>query len=152
MGYLKNENAIGKVNSDGTASSQALSEFDSIRLPGNVDSRTLTNGQLFSALVAAKVEGISAYQPRSELLGQLAKHVQALADAAADKEVARWLERNARPAIAGYLSTLDGQQAQQQIARTEFDHLPLPSGNEINQLTPGELTNLLVDVVTSSFC
>jgi hypothetical protein len=148
MGYLKNETAIGKVNSDGTASSQAISAFDDVKLPGGVDSRSLTNGQLFNALANAGVEGISAYQARSQLLEALAKHVDALKTAAADKAVARWLERNARPAITGYYSTLDPKVQQQQHTATDphLDALPLPSGQPVKQLTSSELTALLIDV------
>lgn len=91
-----------------------------------MDSRSLPNGALFNALVAAGVEGISAYQPRSQLLEALAGHVQALKDAAADKAVADWVTSKARPAIQGYLSTLDGKGAQTQLARNEYDHLPQP--------------------------
>jgi hypothetical protein len=74
-----------KTNSDGTVASQAISEHDAIQLPGNVDSRSLTNGQLYDALVNAKVEGISAYAPRSQNLDALAKYVDGIKEAAATK-------------------------------------------------------------------
>jgi hypothetical protein len=71
-----------------------------------------------------------------------------LQKAAADKAVADFLASKARPAIEGYLSTLDGAAAQTQISRTDpaLDSLPLPTGNQVSDLTPGELATLLVDV------
>jgi hypothetical protein len=99
--YAK-EDEVSKTNADGTRASQAVSEHDSIRLPNNVDSKSLTSGQLYNALVNAGVEGISPFSPRSENLAALAKHVDGLKKAAGDKAVNDWLASKARPAIAGY--------------------------------------------------
>jgi hypothetical protein len=140
--------AIGKVNPDLTKSAHAISEFDGIKLPGNVDSRLLTNGALYNALEAAGVPNIHVDSPRSANLDALAAHVEKLKQDAATKAVDAWLASKARPAIANYYATLDPKVAQQQVTATDphLDALPLPSGQPIKDLTNGELTNLLIEV------
>jgi hypothetical protein len=140
MGFIKNQHQVAKVNSDLSVASQAVSEHDSVRLPGNVDSRGLTNGQLYSALSIAGIEGISPYAPRSQNLEALARHVDGLKKAAGDKAVNDWLESK-ESAVQVYSSQID----QTQFAPTELDGLPLPRNQRVADLTPPQLTTLLTD-------
>jgi hypothetical protein len=139
---------VAKTNADGSRADVALSPHDKIRLPGNIDSRTLTGGRLYSALEAAGIPGIHVDAPRSANLDALAAHVEKLKQDAVDSAVSKWLAANERPAIQNYYATLDPQAAQQQVTTTDphLDSLPLPvKGQSIKDLTNGELTALLLD-------
>jgi hypothetical protein len=127
---------VAKTNSDGTRADAALSPHDDIRLPGGVDSRSLTGGRLYSALEAAGVEGVSPYAPRSQNLDCLARHVDGIKQAAADQAVAAWLASKAS-AVQVYAPTVD--QTANAATDQRLDSLPLPRGQSVKDLTGSQI-------------
>jgi hypothetical protein len=140
--YLKVATDTGKVNSDLSVASQAVSEFDSLPIPHVADSRKLTNGELVRALQIAGIPGASPFKPRSENLAALNAYVEARKKAAIDQAMADWLASKAS-AVQTYAAETD--QTQFTLTDPGLDSLPLPGGQSVRDITGPQLATLLSD-------
>ena len=71
--------------------SYAATPHDALPLPGNLKIAELTNSEVYNALLAAGVAGVSANNGRAENMANYAAHLAAIHKQAGDAAVAKWL-------------------------------------------------------------